>query len=164
MATPPLPAATSGSGSGSDANARERDPALGALRALTRSARVLERSCGELSLAQYRVLAAIADGAARATRIADRLALGKPAVSALVEALCERGLLERGRVADDQRAAALELTDRGRDLLQAAEREMLAKLAVIAEKSGAGESLIAALAAMDRAIEALASERLHTEQ
>ncbi|MDA8297341.1 MAG: MarR family winged helix-turn-helix transcriptional regulator [Actinomycetota bacterium] len=160
MAVPPTPALMNAPA----AAARHDDPALGALRALTRSARMLERSCGELSLAQYRVLAAIADGAEQASRIARRLALGKPAVSTLVETLCERGLLERHSVAGDQRAAALDLTERGRAVLQAAEEEMLAKLAAIAGKSGAGDALIAALAAMDRAIEALAGERLGSEQ
>lgn len=158
MAAPLVPIA-----SDALAAARQGDPGLGALRALTRSARLLERSCGELSLAQYRVMAAIADGAGRASRIAHRLALGKPAVSALVETLCERGLLERGHVAGDQRAAALGLSERGYALLQAAEAEMLDKLAAIADQAGTGGELIAALAAMDRAIEALASERLSAE-
>ena len=77
---------------------------LEALRALVRIARLLERVSGDLSLAHYRVLAAISDGDERASRLATRLALGKPAVSAAVDALCRRGLVARCEVADDQPA------------------------------------------------------------
>jgi DNA-binding MarR family transcriptional regulator len=58
-----------------------------AVRALARATRVLERASGELSLAHYRVLAAIASGDERASRVANRLAIGKPTVSVAVEAL-----------------------------------------------------------------------------
>src|ERR1700685_3261276 len=84
-----------------------------AVRALSRASRLLERASGELSLAHYRVLSAIASGDERASRIAARLALGKPTVSAAVSALCRRELLTRSDVAADQRAAALELTEAG---------------------------------------------------
>ena len=61
--------------------------------AVARLARFLERACTDLTLAQYRVLALVADGERHASRVATALALGKPTVSASVEALAERGLL-----------------------------------------------------------------------
>ena len=73
------------------------------MRALARASRLLERATDELSLGHYRVLAAVAAGEERASRVASRLALGKPTVSATVESLCERGLVARARVAGDQR-------------------------------------------------------------
>jgi DNA-binding MarR family transcriptional regulator len=99
-----------------------------AVRALARASRVLERASGELSLAHYRVLSAIAAGDERASRIAARLAIGKPTVSAAVETLCQRGLLVRSSVEGDQRAAALRLTDEGRVLLDGVEAEMIRRL------------------------------------
>src|SRR2546421_10046018 len=66
-----------------------------AVRALARASSVLERASSELSLAHYRVLAAISSGSAMASRIADRLAVGKPTISAAVEALERRGGLGR---------------------------------------------------------------------
>ena len=81
----------------------ERGPApldaatIGVLRALARLARVIERAGDELNLAQYRVLVAIASGDERASRVATRLAIGKPTVSAIVEALHDRGLVPRVR-------------------------------------------------------------------
>ena len=47
---------------------------------------------GSLGLAHYRFLALVAGGDERASRLAERLALGKPAVSAAVGALVAQGL------------------------------------------------------------------------
>ena len=62
---------------------------------LSRLARILERASAELSLSHYRVLAMVSSGDGRASRLAGRLALGKPAISAAVESLVSRGLLAR---------------------------------------------------------------------
>src|ERR1700742_3257644 len=86
---------------------------VAAIRALARMARLLERSSGDLHLAHYRVLAAVADGDERASRVADRLALGNPTVSAAVESLTKRGLLSREDAVEDRRAATLTLTSAG---------------------------------------------------
>lgn len=87
---------------------------------IARLARILERKTGGLSLAHYRVLSAVAAGDERASRLAERLALGKPAISAAVDSLCSAGLLTRIAVQDDLRATSLKLTDEGaRQLAQA---------------------------------------------
>ena len=106
-----------------------------ATRALARMSRVLERSSADLHLAHYRVLAAVAGGDERASRVADRLTLGRPAISAAVDALCERGLLHRVAVESDQRAAVLSLTPAGLDLLERAEREMSARLIALCART-----------------------------
>lgn len=99
-----------------------------AVRALARATRVLERASGELSLAHYRVLSAIASGDERASRVANRLAIGKPTVSAAVEALVQRGLLLRSAVDGDQRVAVLHLTPEGQALLARVEAEMIRRI------------------------------------
>lgn len=93
---------------------RTNESKVQAVRALARLARALERSSGDLNLAHYRVLAAVADGDERASRVAERLALGKPTVSAAVESLCKRGLLAREVADDDRRAATLSPTPAGK--------------------------------------------------
>jgi DNA-binding MarR family transcriptional regulator len=123
-----------------------------AVRALVSVARVLERASDELSLAQYRVLAAVAAGDERASRIATRLALGKPAISATVESLRQRGLLTRGTVDDDQRAAALRLTDQGRAALDLAEGAMLGRLDRIVARAADPAAMAQALASLDGAV------------
>jgi DNA-binding MarR family transcriptional regulator len=100
---------------------------------LARLARVLERACGEvgqppLTLAQYRLLAMIGDGASRASHLAGQLALAKPTVSATIDTLAERGLVERGTAPDDRRVARLSLTSAGEAALGEAERAMRARL------------------------------------
>lgn len=144
--------------SGAGALAAER--AVEAIRALARAARMLERASGELSLAQYRVLSAVAAGEDRAARVAQRLELGRPAVSAAVEGLCRNGLLERFEVVGDQRAFALEVTAGGRVVLRQAEERMTAVLAELCAKSGDEEQALEVLAALGVAIDQLQAERL----
>ena len=91
------------------------------MRALARASRLLERASGDLSLAHYRVLAAVASGEERASRVAARLALGRPAISAAVDSLGQRGLLDRVEVEGDARAVALSVTAAGQRVLAQAE-------------------------------------------
>src|SRR5580700_9447325 len=113
-----------------------------AVRALTRASRLLERASGELSLSHYRVLSAIASGDERASRIAARLAVGKPTISATVESLCQRGLLARSAVKGDHRAAALRLTAQGAAVLARVEAEMVARLEGLSSRTPDGGRLI----------------------
>lgn len=138
----------------------DRTKAVDAVRALARAARVLERASGELSLAHYRVLSAIAAGDERASRVAERLALGKPAVSAAVEALRQRGLIVRSEVAGDQRAAALRLTDAGRALLDDVETDMLERFTELRNRTPDGAQLVESLVWLGAAIEEVAEERM----
>jgi DNA-binding MarR family transcriptional regulator len=126
-----------------------------AVRSLARLARVLERRCGdELSLAHYRVLAAVAGGDERASRVAARLALGKPAVSAAVEALVGKGLVERSEVAADQRAMRLGLTALGRAVLERAEGAMTEALQTLAASTDDPEGTLRSLASLGAALDA----------
>jgi DNA-binding MarR family transcriptional regulator len=124
-----------------------------AVRALVRATRVLESACDGISLAHYRVLAAVAEGDERASRLAARLALGKPAISVAVESLCARGLLARSGVPGDQRATCLRLTPAGAELLRRVESTMAERLEAIAASGGA-PGLLAGLAALGPAVDA----------
>ncbi|MDQ6849569.1 MAG: MarR family winged helix-turn-helix transcriptional regulator [Actinomycetota bacterium] len=137
-----------------------RSQRIDAVRALARVSRLLEHASGELSLSHYRVLAAVADGDERASRVARRLALGKPAISASVEALCRRGLLAREGVAGDQRASALRLTNAGKRALTEVETALLARLDAVLEHTRDRRALVTALANLGEALDGLADERL----
>lgn len=130
-----------------------------AVRALARVSRVLERASGELSLAHYRVLAAVADGDERASRVASRLALGKPTISASVDALCRRGLLTREDVAADQRAITLRLTTAGAAVLREAEAAMTARLDAVLAHTTRSADVAAALGRLGTGLDRLADER-----
>jgi DNA-binding MarR family transcriptional regulator len=137
--------------------AENRD--IEAIRALARATRVLERASGELSLAHYRVLSAVATGDERASRVAARLAIGKPTVSAAVEALAQRGLLERSVVDGDQRVAALNLTVEGQAVLARVEAEMIRRMEDLSARTPDGEQLMESLAWLGEAIDEMQAER-----
>jgi DNA-binding MarR family transcriptional regulator len=133
--------------------------ALQAVRALARASRLLERASGELNLAHYRVLSAIASGDERASRIAARLAIGKPTVSATVESLCLRGLLVRSRIHGDQRVAALHLTPEGERLLARVEAAMVERITDLGDRTPDGEQLLQSLVWMGAAIDDAVAQR-----
>jgi DNA-binding MarR family transcriptional regulator len=122
--------------------------------------RLLERASGELSLAHYRVLAAVADGDERASHVAARLALGKPTISASVDALCRRGLLMREHNMDDQRVVALRLTPQGQAALGAAEIAMLGRLDAALQHADDPGHLVDALGGLATALDRLSAARL----
>jgi DNA-binding MarR family transcriptional regulator len=130
-----------------------------AVRTLVRVTRLLERASGELSLPHYRVLAAVAEGDERASRVAARLALGKPTISASVDALCRRGLLTREDAVSDQRAVTLRLTPAGVATLRAAEAAMTARLDEVLARTPRGPDIPAALARLGMGLDRVIAER-----
>jgi DNA-binding MarR family transcriptional regulator len=144
---------------GTNATAADRARAAEVVRALARVSSFLEKSSTELSLAHYRVLSAISSGDERASRIASRLALGKPTISAAVTALCQRGLLSRVDVEGDLRATNLRLTPEGQALLVRAEAEMVRRLDQVASKVGDSAGVMDSLLQLASAIEELRAER-----
>ncbi|MBS1882921.1 MAG: winged helix-turn-helix transcriptional regulator [Actinobacteria bacterium] len=139
---------------------RANETEIQAIRALARMARLLERSSGDLNLAHYRVLAAVAAGDERASRVAIRLALGKPTVSAAVESLCKRGLLSREDATEDRRAATLTLTPAGQAALAAVEAQMLGRLRELTDRTPDGARVLEALGQLGEALDEVADERL----
>jgi DNA-binding MarR family transcriptional regulator len=99
-----------------------------AARTIALLGRVLERAAGDLTLAQYRVLAMVSAGDERASLLAGRLAITKPSVSAVVDGLVERGYLAREPVDGDRRAIRLRITADGTTALGAAEAAMAERL------------------------------------
>ncbi len=130
-----------------------------AVRGLVRATRILERASSELSMPHYRVLASVAAGEERASRVAERLELGRPAVSSAVEALCANGLMERLEVRGDQRAFDLRVTTEGRLTLARVERAMTKALGELCARVDDGEGVLRALGALDGAVDALYAEK-----
>lgn len=141
---------------GEDAVRHELGPAV---ESLSRVARILERASGELSLSHYRVLTMVAAGDGRASRLAGRLALGKPAISAAVESLANRGLLVRSSGDPDRRATQLEITAEGRAVLSAAESAMAAALADLLGHASNAPRMLSSLQDLSRALDRRQAER-----
>lgn len=134
---------------------RPADPALAAAAAigLARASRLIERMLPELSLADFRILSAIGEGEARAARLAERLALGKPTISATVDSLARRGLVLKRTSPDDQRVTELRLSEEGEHRLGEATAALAASVAALAGFSGDPAATLAALAGLGAAID-----------
>jgi DNA-binding MarR family transcriptional regulator len=95
--------------------------------------RVLVAHDPPLTVAQYLALQAIADGEVVGAELARRAAVSPAAVSQLLGALEQEGLVSRERREDDRRRHPLSLTDQGQWALRSAQttlRERLAGLLV----------------------------------
>jgi len=78
---------------------------------------------GEVSVTQYRALAALAlRGPRNATVLAEELVVGRPAATKLVDRLVRRGLIRRRKHPADRRQVILEVTERGREIVRAVQQ------------------------------------------
>ena len=86
----------------------------------------------DLSLPQYRILMFLAEGSVAASALADSLAVSRPSVTAVVDGLVSRGLVERRHDEGDRRRVGHALTEEGRRVLEEADAAVNARLAEIA--------------------------------
>ena len=145
---------TSGQDPASDADPQ----VVAAARAAAKLARQVTIPLGEvdLSLPQYRVLAFLDEGEAAPSDLAGRLSVSRPSITALMDGLITRGLVERRPDTDDGRRVHHHLTDTGRDTLQRADQAVGDRLVTIGTHVNAGDPsvLIASLARFGQAIRA----------
>jgi len=132
----------------------EPDDLIAAARAVAFTARRLERSLGEMTLPQFRVLALVASSTERASRIAERAAVTRPSLTGLLDGLEARGWVRRVVVDGDRRGVLLEVTADGRAALTAADRAMAASLD---DLLGADHEALRGLLALGTALRALRS-------
>jgi long-chain acyl-CoA synthetase len=130
----------------------------GGARALARLARQVEKALEalELSMPQFRVLSLLADGSSASSALAGRLAVSPPSLTAVVDGLVARGMVERRADADDRRRLSLQLTASGKKALRAAEAAIESRLAEIGahlEDPESAASVIEALAVWNHALD-----------
>ena len=118
---------------------RPRSPATDAAHALVAVAplvtRWIERLLGgtdpPLTVPQYLALRSIAREQVSGSELARRTGVSEPAVSQLLAGLAGGGLIERSPAADDRRRLELTLSDAGRDVLDAAESTLRARVSTL---------------------------------
>lgn len=110
------------------------DPYRTAGRAVAWLAKQVEVSLAsvELSIAQYRVLGYLDLSPAVSSDLAERLAVRPPSITAVMDGLVARGLVERQPVKSDRRLVRHVLTDQGHQVLDAADRATSARIGEIA--------------------------------
>lgn len=86
----------------------------------------------DLTLPQYRVLGILAEGSAAASGLADRLAVRRPSITAIIDGLVARGFVERRHEESDRRRIELKLTEEGARIIAEADRSVDEYLASIA--------------------------------
>ncbi|MBV9040394.1 MAG: MarR family transcriptional regulator [Acidimicrobiia bacterium] len=134
------------------------------VRTLIRLARLLERGAGDLSLPQLRVLALVDEGGERASHLADKLAVAKPTITAVVDGLVERGYVKRTVDSDDRRATKITLTAAGRKALYNAEHAMHARLYEVVSRADDPTALEQALEDLGIALDRARTDRLAGRQ
>jgi long-chain acyl-CoA synthetase len=90
----------------------------------------------DLSLPQYRILGMLDGSSAVSSDLAERLAVRPPTVTAVVDGLVNRGLVERRSVENDRRRVDHVLTEQGCRLLDEADAAVSARLCEIAGHLG----------------------------
>ena len=143
---------------GTDESDESDDKLVAAARAAAKLARQVTIPLGQvgLSLPQYRVLAFLDEGDAAPSDLAGRLSVSRPSITALMDGLVTRGLVERRPDPDDGRRVSHHLTEDGRSTLRSADRAVGDRLVAIGTHVHAGDStrLIASLARFGEAIRA----------
>lgn len=130
-------------------------------RALARLAKSAEVALSgvDLSLPQYRVLVFLSEhDAAAASALAARLDVTRPTITAIVDGLVARGLVERRPAVDDRRRVEHHLTSTGDALLRAGDGAIVERLQAVAAHLGADERT-AASDGLERWGEALSRAR-----
>ena len=118
------------------------------LRTLARLHRLLESTESGLTLPQYRMLAALSEGGERSARLAERLTIRKPTVTALADGLVAAGYAERHSEPGDRRIVRLHITDAGRAALATAEQAYAERLGPLLAELPDQRQFLDALAAM----------------
>jgi len=129
---------------------------------VSRLHRALEHADVPLTSQQYRVLALLSDGGARAGQLAQRLAITKPTVTSLSDSLVERGFAIRETDDGDRRVVSLTITPAGRAAVTATGTALRAVLDEVVARCDDPASVYAALDQLVPALDAWWEERRAT--
>ncbi len=86
----------------------------------------------DLSCSQYRILGILAEGSEMSSSLAERLAVRPPSVTAVIDGLVTRGLVDRTHNENDRRRISLGITPEGETVLTSADRAVNERLEQIA--------------------------------
>jgi DNA-binding MarR family transcriptional regulator len=105
-----------------------------------------------LTPAQYRIMKLAGAGGERSTRLAQRLAVAKPTLTALADGLVAAGYATRTAEPGDRRVVRLTLTEAGRAALDRADAAYAAWLTDLLTATGEPATVLAALGRLDSAL------------
>jgi DNA-binding MarR family transcriptional regulator len=140
-------------------NSSER---VAAVRVLARLHRLLEATDSGLTLPQYRVLAAVAQGGVRSAHLAERLAVRRPTLTAIADGLVAAGYVCRQSEEGDRRVVRLYATDAGRAVLAAADEAYSARFNRLLDEIPNPDAFVADLLSVGEALDARLSANIAT--
>ncbi len=105
-----------------------------------------------LTPAQYRIMKLAGAGGERSTRLAQRLAVAKPTLTALADGLVAAGYASRTAEPGDRRVVRLTLTEAGQAALDRADAAYAAWLTGLLTATGEPATVLAALGLLDSAL------------
>jgi DNA-binding MarR family transcriptional regulator len=135
-----------------------QDP-VSAVLAIMRLARALEHVDAGLSAQQYRILKLAGAGGERSARLAERLAVAKPTLTAIADSLVAAGLARREAEPGDRRVVRLHLTEAGNVAVERADAAYGQWLGRLLELTGDGDRIQADLQLINVAIDGLRRSR-----
>lgn len=120
---------------------------------LMRMHRALERIDAGLTPQQYRILKLAGAGGERSARLAERLAVAKPTLTATADALVALGYAEREAEAGDRRVVRLRLTPAGRAAVDRADAGYTGWLTGLLDTTGDPAAILHAFGELDTAMD-----------
>ncbi|HEY1617230.1 MAG TPA: MarR family transcriptional regulator [Streptosporangiaceae bacterium] len=122
--------------------------------------RVMERVDSGLSPQQYRILKLAGAGGERSARLAERLAVAKPTLTAIADSLVASGLARRVAEPGDRRVVRLQLTEAGSVAVQRADAVYAEWFTGLLEQAGRAGEICADLGQLRAAMEERRRDRL----
>jgi DNA-binding MarR family transcriptional regulator len=132
-----------------------------AVLAILRLYRGLECVDAGLTPSQYRIMKLAAAGGERSTRLAQRLAVAKPTLTAIADGLVAAGYASRTAEPGDRRVVRLSLTPAGREALDRADVAYTAWLGRLLDETGEPAAVLSALGQLAEAHRATHNRAKH---
>ena|SRR5215472_8006172 len=131
---------------------RESEAIIDGLLTVLRISRVLERIDAGVSPQQYRMLKLIGEGGERSARLAEKLAVARPTLTATADSLVAAGLACRESEPGDRRVVRLCLTTAGQAAVQRADEAYATWFGSLLDHTGQSEEILADLIALNDAM------------
>lgn len=126
--------------------------AVTAARAAAFLAKHVERALSTVDLTppQYRFLVLLGSGRVSPAQAAEMLAVRPPSVTAIVDNMVARGLVEREEVAADRRRVTISITSSGSEALQQGDQAIAVHLSQVASHGHSSEDAASSIEALAR--------------
>ena len=128
------------------------EAAVSALLTVLRMTRVMERIDAAVSPQQYRMLKLIGAGGERSAKLAEKLAVARPTLTATADSLVSAGLAIRQAEPGDRRVVRLCLTEAGQAAAQRADRAYGAWFGSLLDDTGRREEILTDLRLLEDAM------------